>query len=488
MSAAPAAGAEPRLTAATIAQLLGGEENGTAGFKARCPCCHALLLSVDDKSGHVVVRCHGTCEQEAVTRAINDLARRARENPTADVSSLGWPDALAPEAFHGLLGEWVRALEPHTESDPAALLVQALAAVGNLIGRGPHFRAEADRHFTILNVALVGRTAKARKGTSEGHVRRLCDKIDPDWALRRIKSGLSSGEGLIYEVRDGATQGKGKHSDPGELDKRLLVIEPEMASVFQAAERNGSTLSSIIRRAWDSPLLLSPMTKTARVEATNPHISLICHITREELTRVMSDTAAANGFGNRILWLATRRSKCLPEGGLEVDTTPITDLLREAVKAARAIGEMKRDAAARGIWRSVYPELSEGKPGLLGAVTARAESQVMRIALIFAVLDGSHEIREDHLLAGLAIWTYCFNSARWIFGDALGDPLADEILAFLRTRPEGASRTDITNYFGRNRRGEDIGRALAVLAEQGRASSRQEQTGGRPVETWRVRA
>jgi hypothetical protein len=230
------------------------------------------------------------------------------------------------------------------------------------------------------------------------------------------------------------------------------------------------------------------MTKTERVEATAPHISLICHITRQELTRVMSATATANGFGNRFLWLATRRSKCLPDGGAEVDIKPIVDLLRKRIKQARTIGEVWRDQEARAIWHGIYPELSEGKPGLLGAVTARAEAQVMRIALIFALLDGNCEIGKDHLLAALAIWTYCLNSARWIFGDALGDPLADEILAFLRTRPEGASRTDITNYFGRNRRGEDIGRALAVLAEQGRASSRQEQTGGRPVETWRVRA
>ena len=43
-------------------------------------------------------------------------------------------------------------------------------------------------------------------------------------------------------------------------------------------------------------------------------------------------------------------------------------------------GELKLDDAARKLWAQVYPTLSEGKPGLLGAITARAEAQVLRIS------------------------------------------------------------------------------------------------------------
>lgn len=404
------------------------------------------------------------------------------EDNTETARTPGWPEPLAPEAFHGPLGDWVRLIEPNTEADPAALLLQGLVVVGNLMSKGPFFRAEADRHHTVLYVALVGRTAKGRKGTSEGYVRRLAEAIDADYAQRRIKSGLSSGEGLIFEVRDASTQGK--NLDPGEDDKRLLVIEPEMASVFMAAERAGSTLSATIRRAWDSPVLLSPMTKTARVEATDPHISLVCHITGEELNRVMSDTAAANGFANRFLWVCTRRSKCLPDGGAHVNIDEMANRIRVAIERAQNLNELKRDDAARAIWHKVYAELSDGKPGLLGAVTSRAESQVMRLALIFAALDGSSAIRDVHLLAGLAIWTYCFESARWIFGDLLGDPLADEILAALRSRPEGMSLTEIRDHFGRNQKGAAIGQALAVLSEHGRAKPTKKETAGRPVEVW----
>jgi hypothetical protein len=113
-----------------------------------------------------------------------------------------WPDPLEPEAFHGVAGDFVRAIAPHTESDPAALLIQFLAAFGNVIGRCPHFAAEADRHSCNLFVCLVGATAKGRKGSSWSHIRRAGAGVDPEWGANRIQQGLSSGEGLIWAVRD----------------------------------------------------------------------------------------------------------------------------------------------------------------------------------------------------------------------------------------------------------------------------------------------
>jgi hypothetical protein len=74
-----------------------------------------------------------------------------------------WP-AMAPETYSGLAGRIVRAIEPYSEADPAALLVHVLAGVGNLIGRGVHALVEETAHPCNEFVALVGRTAKGRKG------------------------------------------------------------------------------------------------------------------------------------------------------------------------------------------------------------------------------------------------------------------------------------------------------------------------------------
>ncbi|MBI2841875.1 MAG: hypothetical protein HYX78_00590, partial [Armatimonadetes bacterium] len=217
--------------------------------------------------------------------------------------------------------------------------------------------------------------------------------------------------------------------------------------------------------------------------ATEGHISIIGHITRNELLRYLDSTEAGNGFGNRFLWVCVRRSKILPEGGkLRPERLiPLVARLSEAVGHARRAEEMFRDEWARKLWYDVYPELSEGKPGLLGAVIARAEAQVMRLACIYALLDCSSIVRVEHLKAGLAVWRYAEESARFIFGDAIGDPVADELLRVLKANTEGLTRTEISKYFGHNRSAREIGRALVVLLEQGLVQKEQERIGeGRP--------
>jgi hypothetical protein len=54
-------------------------------------------------------------------------------------------------------------IEPNTEADPAAILMQFFAAFGSLVGRGPHVKVEGDEHHANLNVVLVGETGRAGK-------------------------------------------------------------------------------------------------------------------------------------------------------------------------------------------------------------------------------------------------------------------------------------------------------------------------------------
>jgi len=128
--------------------------------------------------------------------------------------------------------------------------------------------------------------------------------------------------------------------------------------------------------------------------------------------------------------------------------------------------------------------LSEGLLGLLGAVTSRAEAQVVRLALLYALLYQSSVIQPAHLKAALAIWEYAEASARYIFGSAVGDPVADDILRSLRANPDRLSRTDISNLFKRNKDRHAIGCGLELLALKNLARHEQQQTDGRPVEVW----
>jgi hypothetical protein len=126
--------------------------------------------------------------------------------------------------------------------------------------------------------------------------------------------------------------------------------------------REGNTLAPVIRAAWESGRLRT-MVKNSPARATDAHISIIGHTTRDELRGLLTQTESANGFGNRFNWLAVRRSKCLPEGG-KIETVNFNDLvtrLHSAIEFARGMEEMKRSEEARELWRAAYPELSEGK-------------------------------------------------------------------------------------------------------------------------------
>jgi hypothetical protein len=435
----------------------------------------------------------------------SDVEALTRKDPSPEASSKGtlpqhnWPDPPASQAYYGLAGQLVQVVEPHTEASSVALLIQTLVCFGNVIGRTAYFVAEASRHFTNLFAVLVGVTSIGRKGSSWAQVLRVFRGVDPEWAEQQIQFGLSSGEGLIWAVRDPITKRepvreKGRvvdyqdvEIDAGISDKRALVFESEFASPLRMMARDGNTLSVLIRQAWDTGDLRT-MTKNSPARATGAHISMVGHVTRDELRRELNSTEMGNGFANRIPWICTTRSKELPEGGNLTDAAihPLVARLKDAVAFARNVGEMKRDDAIKKMWAEIYHELTAGTPGLLGAVTSRGVPQTMRLACLYALLDQSAVIRAEHLLAAVALWEYCHASARFIFGDALGDQPADIILRGLRDAPNGLDRTAISSLFSRHLSAGEVSRALSVLQEHGLAilSSPSHDGVGRPCEVW----
>jgi hypothetical protein len=200
------------------------------------------------------------------------------------------------------------------------------------------------------------------------------------------------------------------------------------------------------------------LAKNNKAACTDPHISILGHITEDELKRLLTTNDAGNGFANRFLWVLARRSKCLPFGGSaqEQHLRDISDRARIAIEFARGVEQVDLAPEAREISAAVYPELSADKPGLAGAVTGRAEAQTVRLATLYALLDRSELIRGEHIRAALAAWQYCEDSAYVIFGDSLGDPTADEILRLLRANPDGISRTAISDHFHRNKKGAEL--------------------------------
>ena len=132
-----------------------------------------------------------------------------------------------------------------------------------------------------------------------------------------------------------------KQRRPSE-DKRLLVAETEFSSTLKVLKREGMTLSPVVRNAWDTGDL-NTLVKNQPAKATGAHISIIGHITKQELLKHLEETEAANGFGNRLLWVYVDRSKILPEGGnlQDQDLVPIKKKVKAAVSFAQSAGRVK---------------------------------------------------------------------------------------------------------------------------------------------------
>jgi hypothetical protein len=402
-----------------------------------------------------------------------------------------FPAPMDRAAYQGVIGEIVDAIEPETEADPAAVLVMMLTAAGACIGRTAHSCIAGSIHHCNLFSVIVGETAKARKSTAWGLVRQIIEAAEPGSKgnpgfKERIAGGVASGEALIAMVRDPCGE-----DDPGVSDKRLLVNEEEFARGLRVARRDGSIYPDVLRQAWDGQVLAN-RTKKFPMVATHPHISIVGTITRDELAKQFQDVDAANGLGNRFLWAAVRRTKYLPLGGRMIDVDGLSRRLSWALLKGQRNLPYRFDAEAEAEWIRIYPALSAGSPGLLGAVTGRAEAQVWRMAMLYAALDGSEGgIRIEHLRAALAVWDYCERSARWVFGKRLGDPVADDIIeALFEAGDRGMNRSEIRDLFNRNKSAAVINRALSGLFERGvvRCSSEKKVPGqpGRTPEVWRM--
>ena len=116
---------------------------------------------------------HVQFERAATREFLQGAGGDSDLNSLTSLNSQQWPEPLAPEGMYGLAGDFVRAIEPHTEADPAALLTQLIASFGSVIGRNAYFQVEADKHYGNLDVTIVGSSSKARKGTSQSHINRV---------------------------------------------------------------------------------------------------------------------------------------------------------------------------------------------------------------------------------------------------------------------------------------------------------------------------
>jgi hypothetical protein len=392
-------------------------------------------------------------------------------------------------ALHGLVGEAVRALDPWTEGAPAAVLACLLAGVGVCIGPVPHAVVSTSSHRLLIWPLLLGRTSTGRKGTAQDVAEAILGAADPSFVLDNMTGGLSSGEGIIELVRDPTIVDDPETGEPkiitaGVEDKRRYIIETEYGGTIARARREGSSLSAIMRQAWDGKKL-STLTK-ARVSATGAHIAIAAHITPGEFMRRLDDRDVLGGTYNRFLPILASRSKLLPHAA-----PPPADLLEDLgarlrvsmVRARQTLTVISRTPEAAAMWEEIYRELSSRSDDddRLASFIARAVPYCVRLSALYAAIDGSPHVEPMHLRAGAAMVRYSIESVeRLLLSPA--DRRVNRLITALRAAGNtGLTRTELRDIDGLHPTAADFD---VLLSKIPRLRKQREATGGRPTERY----
>lgn len=411
--------------------------------------------------------------------ADQDGPRRTKKEETTPAP------VVEPAVFHGVLGDICQTVNAgeHTEADPIGVLVTLMAGSGVVLGRTPHVQIASTRHPLLIWPLLFGSTGAGRKGESYGTARLFLDEV-PDFHYRAA-SGLSSGEGLIEYIRDPEDE----NDTGGRDDKRLLVAEPEFSTVMARAKREGSTLSAVLRQAWDGGPLSVLNRKALR--ASSSHVAIVGHITPREFRARLAESEMSGGTYNRFLPIYVDRSKRLPLPE-PLDGAVIQRLglrLSKALHAAWSTERITLSQAARKLWSDrLYDEFtdSDEEDQIWTEFTRRTAPYCLRVAGLHAVLDGRDEITETDLAAAGCLIRYAIATARYVLDRQARDPRLDRIRRAVGGSVDGLSRTEISGLFSRNLPKPALDLLLDELVSTDRYERIEVRTGGRPAVRYRA--
>lgn len=366
-----------------------------------------------------------------------------------------------PACLYGLIGDIARAGSAETEANPYAIAAAALSYLGAAVGRGPFMPIGDDWNHARLFFVHVGRSSRGRKGTAKKLIFKIhgaLKALDEHLAPQVHRGGLSTREGLALMIHDGYKEGK-EFVEPIH-DKRLLVVESEFANILHQSKRDGNTLSAAMRDCWDGTSI-RPATKSSRVWASDPHVSVIGDVTPSELTDLMAARDLTNGFANRFIFFWAEGDRVLPfpnytpKSVVDAFAGRIASMLRFAGAdrhVDRDVMRMELSPEAATLYAKLYRgELRDRSAGerVAGLLDRRAPV-LLRLAMLLALTDETTVINCDHIYAAMAWVRYWVDSVKFIFASAADeaeaaqtDETAKRIVDYLSSHDK-ATRSELT--------------------------------------------
>lgn len=428
-------------------------------------------------AGMTIIPCFGEWANGEQQNGNSPIRYSPSNNPTYTPLPVGQTN---DDALYGLVGDTIRAITPQTEIDEAGILFALLTAFGSVIGHKPYCNIGARRHYCNLFVVLHAPT-----GVGKGeawHIVKSLFSSQENWLADCLDGHFGSGEGLVERVMDEQTiiEGGKEVIQAGVADKRLMVVDAEFRNTLILCRRPDSTLSGHILKAWDGEQLSVMNRKKNSLRSTDHHISIIGNITTKELSEALSKGSEAfNGFGNRFLWIAIRRSKIItfPK---PIDFGDLRERWAKAIAIAQQIERMSYDKSFESAYEEICPALvaDQSDETLKVNVLERSRPYVFRLSMLYALADGKAVMTAEHCKAAYSAWRINVEGCKAVFGSVAGDKptssLTERLLSLIRaSSKQGMSRTDMHNAFSRKITKDDLDFAISQLEQNDLISSRR---------------
>jgi hypothetical protein len=374
-------------------------------------------------------------------------------------------------AGYGIAARFVEAIFQSTELERVALLLQTLSAVGCMMGRNAFYSNGLTSHYPNVNSIIVREHNNEPTDSTSTIVRELVRSIDPVWSKSHARSGLLASQQYVDLVRDPiyeqigpAENSRPKLLSPGSRYKSVFVLE-SIGSLLGFNGRKGEDLQNNIGYSYMG-LPVWKSTGSRIFCATDATITINSVALRKDLEILMLSKNRIAEIGQFFLW------SCIPQSApcqitisdIAVVVRKFSQLFRRAIDFAKQHRQIRISQDAEYSLSNIRSTYMHHRAGLYGLITDYAESHILRLALIFALLDQSPTISAQHLQAANAIWAYCDQSCQILFGTLSGCTLADKIELIIRNSgPSGISRTKLNNSLGRNFTRDQINYAIAYL-------------------------
>lgn len=355
------------------------------------------------------------------------MARIQKEKDGSDFSEYVLPrPSLKNAALHGILGEMVEAACANSEAVPTSVAIHILGRFAATLGRTAYIQIGDEQRHLRMFALIVGPTAKGRKGTSSQMPRKLFDMVElnflqyASWLPLQQLSALATGEGLIHRLRDPHTWSTGdkEHVDPGVADKRLFCDVSEFAGVLAQGRRDGSTLTTVVRDAFDGVPLTIP-TKTSFNRASHTHVVIVGSVPETEIVRNLNEVDKTNGFANRFPMFYSARDKIVPSPKPtdEKLIRKFAEHLAWAIWEGSQLGEVPMSTEARGYWEGeLYGEIENADyPPNVSSLLARRTTHTLIFAALLALLNRGKVIELKHLEAANAWMDYWAETVLFVF-------------------------------------------------------------------------